>query len=401
MTRILLLENPHPVADEVLGARGYEVVRHAGALDEDELITALDGIDVVGIRSKTLITKRVLAARPGLLAIGAFCIGTNQIALSAAAHQGIAVFNAPYSNTRSVVELALAEIICLTRRLTPKNDALHAGVWDKSADGAHEVRGRTLGIVGYGNIGSQLSVLAEAIGMKVIYYDIVEKLALGNAKSMPSLAALLEKADIVSVHISGSAGTEAVFSDAEFARMKPGSLFINLSRGHLVDYDALHRALDSRHLAGAAADVYPAEPKANGDEFDFPLRGYDNVILTPHIGGSTEEAQHNIGRFVATKLADYLQGASTDMAVNLPQLTLPPSPASRYRVAFVHRNTPGVLALVNQTFAEAGANIDGQILGTRGDIGYVCTDIASELPVEAIAALSEMEPTIRLRVLGL
>lgn len=400
MSRILLLENPHAVADDVFTASGHEVVRYKGALDEDELIEALDGIDVLGLRSKTNVTERVLRARPGLQAMGAFCIGTNQIDLVTAAQMGIPVFNAPYSNTRSVVELALAEVISLTRRLTPLNDALHAGVWDKTADGAHEVRGRTLGIVGYGNIGAQLSILAEAVGMKVVYYDVVEKLALGNARPMSSLEELLGEADVVSVHISGSAGTKAIFGDREFGLMKDGAVFINLSRGHFVDYDALHRALDSGKLSGAAADVYPEEPKKNGDPFEFPLRGYDNVILTPHIGGSTEEAQHDIGRFVAGKLTEYLRSASTDMCVNLPQLTLPTSGRGRHRVAYVHRNTPGVLALINQAFAEAGANIEGQILGTHGELGYVITDIASELPVEAIAALKEMEQTVRLRVVA-
>lgn len=398
MTRALLLENPHSVADEVFASQGIEVVRHVGALDEDELIRALDGVEVLGIRSKTTVTRRVLEAHPQLTAIGAFCIGTNQIDLAAATELGISVFNAPYSNTRSVVELAVGEIIDLTRRVTVKNSRLHRGIWDKSADGAHEVRGQTLGIIGYGNIGTQLSVLAEALGLNVIFYDTAERLALGNATRMPSLEAVLRKADIVSIHVDGSASNANMFGEAEFSLMKQGALFINLSRGFIVDIEALREHLVSGHLGGAAVDVFPQEPKANGDPFSSPLAGLDNVILTPHIGGSTEEAQFDIGRFVASKICDYAHTGSTDMSVNLPNLQLHASEASRYRIRLIHRNTPGVLALVNQTFAEAGANIDGQILATAGSVGYALTDIASELPLEALEAIASMTDTIRLTV---
>lgn len=399
MTRALLLENPHTEADAIFNAHGIEVVRHTGALDESELIKELKGFDILGIRSKTEVTERVLKANPQLSTIGAFCIGTNQIALDQASAQGIAVFNAPYSNTRSVVELAISEIIALTRRLTVRNSKLHRGIWDKSAIGSHEVRGRTLGIIGYGNIGTQLSVLAEAMGMNVIFYDIAERLALGNAQRKSSLDEVLQEADIISLHVDGSPQNQCLFGAREFSLMKKGSLFINLSRGFVVDLDALVDALDSGRLAGAAVDVFPAEPKKNGDPFESPLAGMDNVILTPHVGGSTEEAQFDIGRFVANKIVDYVNTASTDMSVNIPNLTLVPSQASRYRVALIHRNTPGVLALINQTFAEHGANIDGQILGTHGFIGYVITDISSELPVEAISVIDDMEDTIRLRIL--
>lgn len=396
MTRALLLENPHKTADEVFVKNGIEVVRNPGALDEAELIRALQGVDYLGLRSKTSVTREVLEANPQLKAIGAFCIGTNQIDLEAATELGICVFNAPYSNTRSVVELAIGEIIDLCRRVTVKNSRLHRGIWDKSADGAHEVRGRTLGIIGYGNIGTQLSVLAEAMGLNVIFYDVAERLALGNATQMPTMESVLREADIVSVHVDGQLVNANLFGAREFAMMKPGALFINLSRGFIVDIDALHDALVCGHLAGAAVDVFPEEPNKNGDPFTSPLVKLDNVILTPHIGGSTEEAQYDIGRFVASKIADYENTGSTDMSVNLPNLQLSASEESRYRIALIHRNTPGVLATVNNTFAETGANIGAQILGTAGQTGYVLTDINSELPVEAIEKIRSMKDTIRL-----
>jgi D-3-phosphoglycerate dehydrogenase len=397
--RALLLENLHPLATRILTSAGIEVTRVQGALDEDELADALDGVHILGIRSKTHVTDQVLAGAPDLLTIGAFCIGTNQIDLSSAAHRGVAVFNAPFSNTRSVVELAIGEIIALTRRLTERDKALHAGTWDKSARGAHEVRGRTLGIVGYGNIGSQLSVVAEALGLTVVFYDTAEKLALGNARRIDTLDELLAVADIVSLHVDGRPGNAGLVSKDRFERMKPGALFLNLSRGFLVDYAALRDAIVSGHIAGAAIDVFPDEPKAQGDPFESDLRGLPNVILTPHIGGSTEEAQESIGQFVATKLRDYLTHGTTGLSVNLPMLSLEPSSEEAHRLAHLHRNTPGVLALVNQTFAEHGANIEGQLLATRGDLGYVVTDIGCELPDEAVAALEEMPDTIRLRVL--
>lgn len=397
--RALLLESLHPLASRILVAAGIEVVSHVGALDEDELVAALDGVQILGIRSKTHVTERVLDKAPDLLAIGAFCIGTNQIDLGGASRRGVAVFNAPYSNTRSVVELALGEIIALTRRLTERDKALHAGIWDKSAEGAHEVRGRTLGIVGYGNIGSQLSVVAEALGLSVVFYDTAEKLALGNARRMDSLEELLDVSDIVSLHVDGRTGNAGMFGADRFQRMRPGSIFLNLSRGFLVDYAALRDALASGHIVGAAADVFPHEPKARGDAFESDLRGLPNVILTPHIGGSTEEAQENIGLFVATRIRDYIALGTTGLSVNLPTLSLEPSSDRAHRIAHLHRNTPGVLALLNQTFAEHGANIEGQVLATRGEYGYVVTDIGSELPAEAIAALEGTLDTIRVRVL--
>ena len=395
----LLLENPHRDADPLLARAGLDVARYPGALVEDALIEALDGVRVLGIRSATRVTARVLDNAPNLEAIGAFCIGTTQIDLQAAARRGIAVFNAPYSNTRSVVELAIGEIIALLRRMTERDRSLHAGLWEKSASGAHEVRGRTLGIVGYGNIGAQLSVLAEALGMRVIFFDIADKLALGNAQRCSTISELLREADIVSLHVDDRPANRGLFGAPEFGLMKPGSIFLNLSRGFVVDNNALRGAILDGQLSGAALDVFPEEPHSNGEEFVSALRGLPNVILTPHIGGSTLEAQEAIGQFVGGKLGGYVTSANTDLSVTLPSLTLPPNESATQRVAYVHRNTPGVMALVNQAFAEAGANVSGQILGTRGEIGYMISDLSNQLPVEIVEALRGMEDTIRLRVL--
>lgn len=399
MLRVLLLENLHPLATTILRADGADVVARSGALDEDELIAALDGVHLLGIRSKTQVTERVLAAAPDLLAIGAFCIGTNQIDLHAASRRGVATFNAPFSNTRSVVEMALAEIITLMRRLTDRDKALHAGVWDKSADGAHEVRGRILGIVGYGNIGTQLSVLAEALGMSVVFYDTAERLALGNARRLTSMDELLEVADTVTLHVDGRPGNAGLFGARQFARMRPGAVFLNLSRGFVVDYAALREAILSGHVAGAAVDVFTNEPKRRGDPFESDLRGLPNVILTPHIGGSTEEAQESIGQFVANKLRDYLATGSTTLSVNLPNLVLD-TRTGLHRLAHLHHNTPGVLAGINHTLAEHGVNIEGQLLATHGDLGYVVTDIGAALAPDVRDALQTMPQTIRLRVLS-
>ncbi|WP_163542507.1 phosphoglycerate dehydrogenase [Occultella kanbiaonis] len=399
MVKALLLENIHPLGRELLAHAGVEVVTAKGALDEDELIEALQGVDVLGIRSKTNVTARVLQSAPDLLAVGAFCIGTNQIDLRAAAGRGVAAFNAPFSNTRSVVELALAEIIALTRRLTEKDKALHAGTWDKSATGAHEVRGRTLGIVGYGNIGTQLSVLAEALGMRVVFYDTAEKLALGNAQRMRSLDELLDVADVVTLHVDGRPGNAGMFGPAQFARMKEGSIFLNLSRGFLVDYAHLRDQIVSGRIVGAAVDVFAEEPKAQGDAFESELRDLPNVILTPHVGGSTEEAQKDIGMFVAGKLRDYLETGATALSVNVPTLILDRPRDGSHRIAHLHRNVPGVLAAVNRTLAAGGANIESQVLSTSGDVGYVVTDLSADLPPSELTELLDMEPTIRVRAL--
>ncbi|HWB65924.1 MAG TPA: phosphoglycerate dehydrogenase [Mycobacteriales bacterium] len=399
MTKALLLESIHPDAVDLLGRAGIEVELLDRALDPVELGRRLDDVELLGIRSKTDLTAEVLEAAPSLLAVGAFCIGTNQIDLAAASERGIAVFNAPFSNTRSVVELAIAEIIALTRRLTQKNADLHAGVWDKSAHGAHEVRGRRLGIVGYGNIGAQLSVLAEALGMTVSFYDVADKLALGNAKRCETLEELLGSSEIVSLHVDGRAANAGLFGDEQFAVMPPGSLFLNLSRGFLVDHAALRRRLESGHLAGAAVDVFPTEPKGRGDEFVSELRGLPNVILTPHIGGSTEEAQQDIGRYVAGKLRDFVADGTSTMSVNLPPLQLAERPET-HRFAHLHHNVPGVLATINGVLGEHKVNIEGQLLGTRGDLGYVLTDIAVDYPATLRDELAALPETVRLRVLS-
>jgi D-3-phosphoglycerate dehydrogenase / 2-oxoglutarate reductase len=395
--RALLLENIDPVAAELLGAAGFEVESLRGALDEADLTAALDGVDVLGIRSKTQVTAGVLHASPRLAAIGAFCIGTNQIDLATAAGAGVAVFNAPYSNTRSVVELALAEIICLARRLVDRDRALHAGSWDKSASGSHEVRGRTLGIVGYGNIGSQLSVLAEALGMRVLFYDLEEKLALGNAHACGSLEELLERSETVTLHVDGRAGNAGLFGAEQFSRMPRRSLFLNLSRGFVVDHEALRDHVLSGHIAGAAVDVFPEEPREQGDAFTSVLRGLPNVILTPHVGGSTQEAQHDIGRFVAGKLVDYTATGTTNLSVNLPTVALHGSSAARF--SLLHRNVPGVLARVDALVGEHGLNVDGQVLATRGELGYAVTDVSGPLPPDLLTALEALPEAVRLTTL--
>ncbi|MFI2104717.1 phosphoglycerate dehydrogenase [Isoptericola sp. NPDC019693] len=396
MLRALLLENVHPVAAQNLRDAGIEVVTRPGALDESELIESLADFQILGIRSKTTVTRKVLESVPGLQAVGTFSIGTNQIDLDAAAAHGVAVFNAPYSNTRSVVELAIAEIIALTRRLTVRDKALHDGVWDKTADGSHEVRGRTLGIIGYGNIGSQLSVLAENLGMRVVFYDTAEKLALGNAHRVETIEELLAEADAVTIHVDGRPGNAGLFGADLFAGMKPGAIFLNLSRGFVVDVEALREHILSGHLGGAAVDVFPTEPKKRGDDFTSPLRGLPNVILTPHVGGSTEEAQEAIGEFVSKKLRDFVATGSTTLSVNLPNLQLAHTGVGR--IMLLHRNVPGVLARVNQVFADHGANIEAQMLATRGEIGYVVTDISDVTQRGASAKLQAMDSTIRLRI---
>jgi D-3-phosphoglycerate dehydrogenase / 2-oxoglutarate reductase len=396
--KVLLLENIHPDAAARLAKEGHHVQTMPRALGEDELIEAIGDVQLLGIRSGTNVTERVLASAPNLVAVGAFCIGTNQIDLAAAAGRGIAVFNAPFSNTRSVVELALAEIIAMARRLPEKTAQMHAGIWDKSAAGAHEVRGRRLGIVGYGNIGTQLSVLAENLGMSVYFYDISDKLALGNARRCSTLHELLETAETVTLHVDGRDGNRGFFGAAEFAAMRPRSLFLNLSRGFVVDHAALRANIESGHIAGAAIDVFPSEPKGRGDEFVSELRGLPNVILTPHVGGSTEEAQQDIGDFVAGKLADYVVSGSTSLSVNMPGIALPTVPGT-HRLVHLHQNVPGVLAAINRVLADHGVNVEGQLLRTRDEFGYVLTDISSEYSDEVLAELRSMPVTIRLRTL--
>ena len=401
MINVLLLENPHPIGAATLERAGMNVTVLKRSLGETDLIEALKDVQILGIRSKTEVTRKVLASSPSLEAIGAFCIGTNQIATESAAERGIPVFNAPYANTRSVVELALGEIIALTRRLTVKNSKLHRGTWDKSADGAHEVRGRTLGIIGYGNIGTQLSVLAEAVGMRVLFYDIEERLALGNAERADSMADVLSQSDVVSVHVSGLESNRGLIGEKELSQMRPGAVIVNLSRGFVVDVEALRAALESKHLSGAAVDVFPEEPKANGDPFASELQMMDNVILTPHIGGSTIEAQHDIGAFVSTKLIEYMRLGNTSMSVNVPNLALPPSAGAAGRLTFMHHNIPGVMANLNDILAGTGVNVEAQALATVGSIGYAITDVAAPLPKEVVAAISGLKVDIDTRYLSL
>ncbi|MEV6598358.1 phosphoglycerate dehydrogenase [Actinoplanes sp. NPDC051346] len=397
--RVLLLESIHPDAVSRLEAEGYQVEALRNALDEAELIDRIPGVHLLGIRSKTQVTAKVLEAADSLVAIGAFCIGTDQIDLGTASRAGIAVFNAPFSNTRSVVELALAEIIAITRRLTEKNELMHSGVWDKAANGSHEVRGRRLGIVGYGNIGTQLSVLAENLGMHVSFFDTADKLALGNAQRCSSLDELLASTDVVTLHVDGRPGNSGFFGAEQFARMRQGAIFLNLSRGIVVDHVALREALTSGHLSGAAVDVFPKEPKGRGDEFVSELRGLPNVILTPHIGGSTEEAQADIGDFVANKLAHFVHEGNTTLSVNLPSVALP-AQAGMSRIVHVHVNMPGVLAQVNSILAEHQVNVEGQLLSTRGEYGYLITDISGEYSDDVLERLRGMSQTVRLRVLS-
>ena len=399
IVKALLLENVHPEAERILNEKGIEVETRKGALDTEELIGALDGVELLGIRSKTQVTREVFDAHPELLSVGAFCIGTNQIDLTAATEHAVTCFNAPYSNTRSVVELAIAEIISMARHLTDKNQAMHEGVWDKSATGAHEVRGRTLGIVGYGNIGSQLSVLAETLGMRVYYYDIVDRLPLGNAQRCDTLEELLERVETVSLHVDGRAGNDSLFGREQFERMRPRSLFLNLCRGMVVDYNALRDALVSGHIAGASVDVFPNEPKSAGDPFSSVLQGLPNVILTPHIGGSTQEAQVDIGRFVAGKLSAFVTSGSTTLSVNMPQVQLN-SAVNGTRMLHLHRNVPGVLATVNSVLGSHGINIDRQQLSTRGDTGYLVTDAANGVTREVIEQILALPETIRLSTIN-
>jgi len=399
--RALLLENIHHDAAWTLKDAGFDVERLGHALTEQQLIDRLAGVQLLGLRSNTTVAAAVLEAAPDLLALGAFCIGTNQIDLAAASQCGIAVFNAPFSNTRSVVELAFSEIIALTRRLTEKNSDMHAGRWDKSAVGSHEVRGRRLGIVGYGNIGSQLSVLAESLGMSVLFFDTADKLSLGNARRCGTLDELLAESDVVTLHVDGRVSNSSLFGEEQFARMRAGSLFLNLSRGFVVDHVALRRHIESDHLTGAAVDVFPVEPKTVGEEFVSELRGLRNVILTPHVGGSTEEAQQDIGHFVAGKLRDYTSEGNTSLSVNLPPVALPRTGGPR--LLHLHTNTTGVLATVTTILAEHGINIEGQLLSTRGHLGYVVTDLRKGLAAPELAELSgallAMPETVRLRVL--
>ena len=398
--KVLLLENVHPAAVSAFTKEGFQVELLKGALDEDELIEKIKDVSILGLRSKTNLTKKVLAHPNAsrLMCVGAFCIGTNQVDLVECENRGIAVFNAPYSNTRSVVELSIGLMVMLTRNIFEKSSKMHAGVWDKSATNSFEIRGKKIGLVGYGNIGTQISVIAEALGMEVYFYDAVDKLALGNAKKCKSLKELFGLADFVSLHVDGRKSNTNIIGAQEFSWMKDNVIFLNLSRGHVVDIEALVAAIKSGKVWGAAVDVFPYEPKTNDEEFINELRGLPNVILTPHIGGSTEEAQANIGEFVPAKLLQFMNNGSTYGSVNFPELQLPPL-ENAHRLLHIHHNMPGILAQINNVFAKYQVNIIGQYLKTTEKTGYVITDVAKEYSEEIVNELKLIDNTIKFRML--
>ena len=397
--KFLLLEGVHQNALDVLKGAGYTNIEyHKKALDGEELIEAIKDAHFVGIRSRTHLTKEILEHAPKLVAIGCFCIGTNQVDLAEAKRRGIPVFNAPFSNTRSVAELVLAEIILLMRQVPKANMEVHRGVWNKSAAGANEVRGKKLGIIGYGHIGSQLSVIAEAVGMQVYFYDIENKLPLGNAQQVASLEELLSSCDAISLHVPENASTKNLMSAERIAQLKEDAILINAARGTVVDLDALATRLEANTLRGAAIDVFPVEPASINDPFESPLRKFDNVILTPHIGGSTVEAQENIGTEVANKFVKYSDNGSTLSAVNFPEVSLPANNNAK-RLLHIHQNKPGILNKINQVFVDRNVNIAGQYLQTDPEIGYVVIDVQLEDSSEALKRLKEIDGTIKARVL--
>lgn len=397
--KFLLLEGLHASAEATLRAAGYtNIVSHPKALPEEQLKVEIADAHFIGIRSRTQLTSEVLDGAKKLIAIGCFCIGTNQVNLNAATEKGIVVFNAPFSNTRSVAELVIAEAILLLRGVAEKNALAHQGIWQKSASGSFEIRGKQLGIIGYGSIGMQLGVIAESLGMQVMFYDVTSKLPLGNAVQAPSLSALLAKSDVVSLHVPETGSTKNMIGEQELALMKKGAILLNASRGTVIEIDALAAALESGHLSGAAVDVFPVEPKSNDDEFISPLRKFNNVFLTPHIGGSTMEAQENIGLEVAEKLARYSDNGTSTSSVNFPEVALP-AHTDMHRLLHTHHNVPGVMSAINKVFAENEINIRAQYLQTTKDIGYVVIDIDAEYSQLALKKLSEVEGTVRCRVL--
>jgi D-3-phosphoglycerate dehydrogenase len=396
--KILLVENIHRNALDLFNNEQFQIESISGALDESQLIEKINDVHILGIRSKTQVTSNVLEAANKLLAIGTFCIGTNQVDLKACAQKGISVFNAPYSNTRSVVELAVGEMIMLMRNVVTKSNLLHQGIWDKSAKNSFEIRGKKLGLIGYGNIGSQFSVIAEALGMRVYFYDISDKLALGNAQKCNSLEELLSKADVVSLHVDGRDGNVHLIGEREFAMMKDNVIFMNLSRGHIVDLTALKQAMLSGKVWGSSLDVYPYEPINNDEPFVSEMLQVPNAILTPHIGGSTEEAQANIGDFVASKLIQYINKGDSYGAVNFPEVQLPAF-SSSHRMLHIHHNMPGILAKINAIFAKYNVNIQSQYLKTNEHIGYVITDVDKNYDSITENELKSIEHTIKFRIL--
>lgn len=395
---VLLLENIHPKAIDLFTIEGYNIKTISDSLSEDELCEQIKNTSLLGIRSKTQVTKKVLEHANKLIGIGAFCIGTNQMDLKACTEKGVAVFNAPYSNTRSVVELAIGEMIMLMRNTFEKSNQLHAGKWNKKADQSVEIRGKKLGIIGYGNIGTQLSVLAEALGLEVYFYDIIDKLALGNARKCQSLEELLSLADIISLHVDGRIENTNFINETAFQKMKKSVVFLNLARGHLVDMQTLKQYIENGTIKAAAIDVFPEEPKSNNEVFVNALQHFPNVILTPHIGGSTEEAQENIGHFVPNKLMQYINTGSTYGSVNLPEIQLPTF-VNAHRIMHIHENVKGILAQINKILADENINIVGQYLKTNDSIGYVITDIEANHPTELEAVLRNISNTIKFRIL--
>jgi D-3-phosphoglycerate dehydrogenase / 2-oxoglutarate reductase len=397
--RFLLLEGVHQSAVETLNKAGYTNIEYLKtSLSQDDLIEKIKDAHFVGIRSRTQLTEEVFAAAEKLIGVGCFCIGTNQVDLEAATRHGVAVFNAPYSNTRSVAELVLAEAILLLRGVPDKNAKAHRGVWLKSAANSYEIRGKKLGIIGYGSIGSQLSVLAESLGMKVYFYDVITKLPLGNARQVDSLKDLFEISDIVSLHVPETQATQNMIGEAELAQMKQDAILINAARGTVIDIDALCSALKAKKLLGAAIDVFPVEPKSNDEEFISPLREFDNVILTPHVGGSTMEAQANIGLEVGEKLGTYSDTGTSVTSVNFPEVALPAHPGY-HRLLHIHENVPGVMSEINQVFSENNINICGQFLQTNEKVGYVVVDVDKEYSELALEKLRNVHGTVRVRVL--
>jgi len=397
--KVLFLENISDKAVQYFKQQGYaDVKKVTGALSEEELIKVIKDVHILGIRSKTFISKKVLDSAKKLQAIGCFCIGVNQVDIKACKQKGIAVYNAPYSNTRSVAELVIGASIILIRRILDKNKAAHNGIWNKDAKGSFELRGKTMGIIGYGNIGTQLSVMAEAMGMRVQFYDIETKLPLGNAQARKSIKEIVSSSDIISLHVPETTQTKNLINKAVLKQFKTGSILVNYARGEVVDLDALAVAIKEKHIAGAAIDVFPVEPEKNGDAFSTPLQGLSNVLLTPHIGGSTEEAQENIGEDVSIKLYQYLERGVSNGSHTIPSLSLPPVDGA-HRILHIHKNVPGVLGAINTLLSKNKINIVGQYLKTNDEIGYVVLDVDSKLSKQAMTLLKEVKETIRVRML--
>jgi D-3-phosphoglycerate dehydrogenase len=397
--KVLFLENISDKAVQYFKQQGYtDVKKMSGALSEEDLIKAIKDVHILGIRSKTFISKKVLDSAKKLQAIGCFCIGVNQVDLKACKQKGIAVFNAPYSNTRSVAELVIGASILLIRRILEKNNAAHQGIWNKDAKGSFELRGKTMGIIGYGNIGTQLSVMAEAMGMRVQFFDVETKLPLGNAQAKKSIKEIVSSSDIISLHVPETNQTKNLINQSVIKQFKTGSILVNYARGEVVDLDALAKAIKEKQIAGAAIDVFPIEPEKNGDAFNTPLQGLPNVLLTPHIGGSTEEAQENIGEDVSIKLYQYLERGVSNGSHTIPSLSLPPVDGA-HRILHIHKNVPGVLGAINTLLSKNKINIVGQYLKTNDEIGYVVLDVDSKLSKQAMTLLKEVKETIRVRML--